>query len=794
MRRALRWAGRLLAAALVLAGIAAVTAWTLLRGSLPQLDGSVTAAALHAPATVERDAAGSVTVQAADRGELAWTVGYVHAQERYFEMDLMRRRAAGELAELFGEAAVPLDRDARVHRMRARLGAALQGLPAGQRDQLDRYRDGVNAGLQALRVRSFPYLLTGTMPAPWRSEDSLLVIAAMFFDLQDAGNARELGLARLHAALSGPAYRFVTASGGGWDAPLAGPPLRWPALPTPAELDLRTIAPAAASADPPSQETPGSNAFAVAGALAGGPALIANDMHLGLRVPNIWFRARFVYPDPRRAGRNVDVSGVSLPGVPAIVAGSNGRVAWGFTNSYGDFADWVRVAIDEADPDRYRSADGWATVTTVRETIAVRGAADVALDVRETAWGPLLANDADGTPLALAWTAHRPGAIDAGLFALDTAETVDEAVAIAQSSGIPAQNFIVGDRAGHIAWTIAGRIPRRNGGYDASLPSDWSQPDVGWDGWIEAAQHPLIADPPWQRIWSGNQRMVESPWLDVLGDGGYDLGVRAMRIRDDLDARDRFSPQDMLAIQLDDQATLLETWKQALARQLEAMATGPDRDALRAALDSWTGKAEPGSVGYRVVRAWREEVIEAVRGGFTAAVRTRFPDFVLPRLNQFEHAVAALLLYRPAHLLPPGHANWDTLLGDAARRVAARLGAEPGGISARTWGERNTTRIRHPLSRALPAFLGRWLDMPSQALPGDNHMPRVQGPSFGASERFAVSPGAEQHGYLHMPGGQSGHPLSPFYGAGHADWARGTPTPFLPGPARHRLSFEPVPR
>jgi len=794
MRRALRWTGRVLAAAVVLSGIAAVAVWTLLRGSLPQLDGSVAAAALHAPATVERDAAGTVTVRAADRGDLAWTIGYVHAQERGFEMDLMRRSAAGELAELFGGAAVPLDRDARVHRMRARLATALDRLPAEQKDQLDRYRDGVNAGLQALRVRPFPYLLTGTAPAPWRSEDSLLVVAAMFFDLQDAGNARELGLSRLHAALSEPAYRFVTASGGGWDAPLAGPPLRWPALPTPAELDLRTIAPAAATADPPSQETPGSNAFAVAGALAGGPALIANDMHLGLRVPNIWFRARFVYPDPRRAGRDVDVSGVSLPGVPAIVAGSNGRVAWGFTNSYGDFADWVRVAIDQADPDRYRSADGWAPVTAFRETIAVHGADDVTLEVRETAWGPLLASDVDGTPLALAWAAHRPGAIDLGLLALDTAETVDEAVAIAQSSGIPAQNFIVGDRAGHIAWTIAGRIPKRSTGYDASLPSDWSAPGVGWDGWIEPAQHPLIADPPWQRIWSGNQRMVESPWLDVLGDGGYDLGVRAMRIRDDLQARERFSPQDMLAIQLDDQATLLEPWKEALARQLDAMAAGPDRDALRAALAGWTGKADVDSVGYRIVRAWREDVIETVRGGIASAVRTRFPDFVLPRLNQFEHAVSALLLYRPAHLLPSGHASWDALLGDAALRVAAGFEAESGGIAARTWGERNTSRIRHPLSRALPAFLGRWLDMPAQPLPGDSHMPRVQGRSFGASERFAVSPGAEQDGYLHMPGGQSGHPLSPFYGAGHADWASGTPTPFLPGPSRYRLKFEPAAR
>ncbi|ANB17978.1 penicillin acylase family protein [Dokdonella koreensis] len=791
MRPAVRWSLRLAVALVVLAAATAVGAWLALRGSLPQLDGTA-AAALAAPATVERDALGTVTITAGDRSDLAWAIGYVHAQERFFEMDLMRRSAAGELSELFGSVAVGADRNARVHRMRTRLAAALDALPAEQRTQLDRYRDGVNAGMDALSVRPFAYLLTRSVLEPWRSEDSLLVIAAMFFDLQDAANARELGFARLRAALPDSAYRFLTAAGGGWDAPLAGPPLRWPELPPAADLDLRSLAagllrPAGRTAD----ETPGSNAFAVAGALTGGPALVANDMHLGLRVPNIWFRARFVYPNPRRAGAIVDVSGATLPGVPAIVAGSNGNVAWGFTNSYGDFADWVRVELDPSDPSRYRTAQGWASIEEAHETIRVKGGEAVALDIRGTAWGPLLGTDADGTPLALAWTAHRPGAIDARLLALDTAETVDDAVAIAQASGIPAQNFVAGDRAGNIAWTIAGRIPRRVGGYDPSLPAAWDTPGRGWDGWIDAADHPLIANPPWQRIWSANQRMVAQPMLDVLGDGGYDLGARALRIRDDLQARERFVPGDLLAVQLDDDAALIAQWKDLLARQLEQMKPDPLRDAMAAALRDWNGRAAADSVAYRLVRAWRDEVTDVLRQGFAAAVRTKFPDFELPRLAQFEHAAAALIVFRPAHLLPPGQTDWDALLDGAALRVAGRLAGQPGGIAARTWGERNTTRIRHPLSRALPELLGRWLDMPADALPGDAHVPRVQGRSFGASERFGVAPGVEQEGYFQMPGGQSGHPLSPFYGAGHADWVSGKPTPFLPGEPRHRLELRP---
>jgi penicillin amidase len=160
-------------------------------------------------------------------------------------------------------------------------------------------------------------------------------------------------------------------------------------------------------------------------------------------------------------------------------------------------------------------------------------------------------------------------------------------------------------------------------------------------------------------------------------------------------------------------------------------------------------------------------------------------------MPQAEHAVWKLLSLQPAHLLPAGNDSWDGLLAASVDRVGGELDSQPGGLAARTWGERNTAHVAHPVSRGLPAFLARYLDMPYEALPGDSNMPRVQGVDFGASERFAVAPGDEAHGYFMMPGGQSGHPLSPYYGAGHADWVKGTPTPFLPGPAQHVLQLQP---
>jgi len=792
MRFVRRILGRILVGLIVALAIALIAGWLALRGSLPRYDGTIAAANLAAPVTVERDSLGSVTLRAENRRDLTWTLGYIHAQERFFEMDLLRRRAAGELAELFGAAALPADRTARAHRMRARATEALATLSPEDRDELTTYRDGINAGLAALSVRPFPYVLTQTSPTPWRDEDTMLVVAAMAFTLNDAENKRELAYTQMHATLPESAYRFLTASGGSWDAPIAGPPMDWPATPAAGDLDLHAIDPKLLKMPKTGDtNTPGSNSFAVAGALAGGAALVANDMHLDLRVPGLWFRARLIYPNPRRPGRMIDIIGASLPGTPVIVAGSNREVAWGFTNSYADTTDWVRVIRDPNDENRYQTAHGSQPIAKHAEGIHVKGAADETLDVEDTEWGPIIGKDADGTPLAVAWTAQQPGAFNLGLQKLEEAETADEAVAVAQSAGIPPQNFLVGDRAGNIAWTISGRLPKRTGGYDPRLPADFSQAGTGWDGWLTAREYPLIANPPWQRLWTANQRIVDEPWFATLGDGGYDIGARAKQIRDDLRAHDRFTPADMLDIQLDDRALFLDRWKELFILELNRAPASPLHDKLKTALAGWDNHASIDSVAYRAVRAWRNEVIDTVLDGFAAQVRTKFPDFAMPTLSQTEHAVWQLLRERPAHLLPPGYEDWDALLIACADRAGENLDKQDGGIAARTWGERNTMRIAHPVSRALPAFAARWIDMPPDQLPGDRDMPRVQSPTFGASERFAVAPGDEEHGYFMLAGGQSGHPLSPYYGAGHADWAAGKPTPFLPGAAQHTMTFSP---
>lgn len=795
-----KWLGRLLLAIVVLIVAAVLAVYLLMRGSLPQLDGNSALQGLAAPVSVQRDRRGVVTIDAASQVDAMRALGYVHAQERYFEMDLMRRAPAGELSELFGAAALDLDKRNRVHRLRARVHASLDVAAGSQRAALLAYTEGVNAGLAALRVRPWPYLLLRQTPRAWTLDDSILTGMAMYADLQDNDNQTELAAARIRAVVPAALAALLDHQGSSWDAPLFGPAHGDAVLPDAATLDLRRLPHPAATAGAESP-TPGSNNFAVDGSLTSdGRAIVADDMHLGLRAPNIWFRARLRYPDTSAPDGKVDVTGFTLPGLPAVVVGSNGHVAWAFTNSYIDTADFARIA--PATPGHPQA------LTTHIETIRVAGAAPVRFAVRESAWGPVLHDNPDGSLLALRWAAQLPGAIRLDFAQMSTAADVQAAFAVADRSGIPAQNLLLADRSGRIAWRLIGARPVRNAGCgpsgiaelassaqgaDSASPAATAAPALGgclpWPVRSDAA--PALIDPPSHRLWTANSRVVDAQQLATLGNAGYDLGARAQQIRDDLFARQRFNELDLLAIQLDDRAVLLTRWWQLL-RSVVEHSKDPALQQIEAATRQWDGHASTRSASYRIVRVFRGMTIDAVEAGLLAPAKAALgKDFLPPRRAQLEGIVWPLLQQRPANLLPPAYANWDQLLAEAARNAQTDLAAQDGALSERTWGERNTATICHPIARALPALAKRWLCMPPDQLPGDRDMPRVQGPAFGASERMVVSPGHEQDGIVHMPGGQSGHPLSPFWGAGHDDWVHGRPTPFLPTATRYTLQLQP---
>jgi len=797
----MRWIRRVALALIVIVVIVLAIGWRLLAGSRPQTDGLVTVQGLSSPVTIVRDADGIPTITAQNRRDLAYALGYAHGQERFFQMDLQRRDAAGELAALVGPKALSRDENHRRHRFRALAERVLASLPQNQRALVDAYTQGVNAGLSHLSVRPWEYLLLDAKPKPWTNADSLLTIDAMYFDLnQDGTNTRELNIARLRAVLPKPLVDFLLAPSPRWEAPMQGDPSPPMPMPDASAFDLRGDRVSAVAFARGVQAVArsnalnvgvGSNGFAVGGALTGGAALLANDPHLHLRVPNIWYRAQLRYPDPADPQRMIELNGVTLPGAPAMVIGSNGHVAWGFTNSGGDWMDWVRVIRNPEDLSQYATPNGWATIVKHRETFHVEGAPDAHMTVEDTIWGPIMGKAPDGTSLALAWIAQDPRAVNLNLMKLETATTVDQVLAIAPTMGIPPQNVVVADAQGHVGWTLAGSLIPIRAGIDPAVPSDWSKPGTGWTGFADAAQVPRVENPTDKRIWSANQRMVSGDALQLLGDGGYDQGARAQQIRDDLRARDHFIPRDMLDIQLDDRAVFLARWQKLLLDVLTA-SNDPETQALQPFVKDWKARAATDSVGYRIVRMFRDQVREDALAPFTARASAKWNDFEWPTPAVGEYAVWTLVTQKPAWLLDPKYKDWNALLAAAARQVVDALAAQPGPLADKTWGRHNAAKIGNPLSVALPQWLARLFDMPHDELAGDNDMPRVLHPSFGASMRMDVQPGNEAHGILEMPAGQSDNPLSSWFGKGHEAWVHGKPAPFLPGAARYHLTLQPA--
>ena len=281
--------------------------------------------------------------------------------------------------------------------------------------------------------------------------------------------------------------------------------------------------------------------------------------------------------------------------------------------------------------------------------------------------------------------------------------------------------------------------------------------------------------------------------MELIGRGTYAQSGRATQIRDRLLALERASEADMLTIQLDDEARFLGRWRELLLEVLtdEALVVDPRRAELRRLVEEWGGRAAVDSAGFRMVRAWRIFLAEDLLWQITAACDRRDQRFDVFRLPAYEGPLWQLVTERPPHLLAPSYADWDELFLAVVDETFEHFTRDGAKLADRTWGQRNTVRIRHPFSRAMP-FLARWLDMPATPLPGDAHMPRFQSPTEGASQRSAVSPGREEEGYFHMPVGQSGHPLSPHYRDSHQAWLEGKATPFLPGPAIHTLTLRPA--
>ena len=790
-----RWIGRALFAllGLIVVGVPVVflVGYVLLRGSLPALEGRVPVTGLEEEVKLLRDRQGMVRIEAASRADALFALGFAHAQDRFFQMDLLRRNAAGELSALFGEATVSFDKRRRLHRMRTRAQAVLNELDRRERRAVTSYALGVNAGLQSLKRRPYPYFMIRQQTERWLPEDSLLAGYAMFFDLQDeeARDEENRAFARQH--LTSEVFAFLFGNGFVHSVPMVGEAL--PVNPPPPKEFWPAPAkePLAALPAPPSEAIPGSNAWAAAGnRTRSGIAQVAVDMHLGLMVPNTWYRAQLTYPGEEGP---VTVTGVTLPGAPGVIVGSNGKVAWGFTNAGADMSDLVRLETDPEKPGMYRTADGWKAFSETEERIRVRGEDPVRHPVRETIFGPVRENRFGEGLWAVQWIGHHPEYFNLHHLRLAEAVSIEEATAIARRAGIPLQNFVVADEHGDIAWTFMGGMPDR-GNRPAELPVGSRHPEAKWLGRLAPEEVPRLVNPPSGLIWTANNPVYRGAGADrLLGEESYADDGRARVILEALEKQNTpFAEEDFLAIQLSDRSQLHDRWQERILAALtgEWIGDNPRRAAFREALRTWDGHATVDSTAFPLLRLVRSHIAGEV---YPRLLPKLFPEEGQQlQINSFrwDEPLYQLVTAGDPALCGPD-SDWDGLIRAAVEKVLAELrnyGSTPGELNH---GELNRLRVQHPLSRALP-LLGRWLDMPTVELPGYSTTPRAQKPAFGASQRMVVRPGREDTAIFHMPTGQSGHVLSPFYRAGHENWVQGLPSPLLPGPATHRLLLLPL--
>ncbi len=731
------WLHRLGSLVAVLPLLAAAAAGGALFLCLPPTHEAARIPGLSAPVAIAFDADGVPRIQAANAVDGAAAIGFVHARDRMFQMELMRRAASGRVSELAGARALPLDRTMRVLGLRVRAEAELAALPAAARAMLDAYARGVNAYLGAHgRWSAVQFAVLGR-PEPWSPVDSLLWGKTMGMYL--SGNWRsELTREKLAATLPRPLIDQLWPPQDGTPGPSAAAAQPRFAAPRFADLASALLDAVPRFPEPFTLPDTASNEWAVDGAhsVTGAP-LLAGDPHLGYSTPGIWHLARIDTPQGTLAG-------AFAPGVPFLVIGRNSRIAWTFTTAGADTQDLFTETVL---PDgRYATPDGPAAFASRTERIAVRGGPDETLTVRETRHGPVVSDlSAASAPAGVVMAAEManlaPGDDPAtGLLALNEAGSVAAAGAAAPAITSPVQNLLAADANG-IGQFTTGRVPVRRAGH-----GDWPQPGADgahdWIGWASGDALPHAVNPPSGHLLNANERAAPPGFPVFMGQDWFG-DWRARRIRQLLGAG-RVSPADFAAMQAD--------VTDAFAQQvLPALLARPHRDGLpgqaAALLAGWDGRMAIDLPQPVIFTAWVQafEALALQRQHVPAGAERPWADMA-------------------AWLLSPAGAPWcggdcgpllDQALAAAMPPLAAKLGPDP---AQWRWGTLHVAVFADPV---LP-MLGNRIPQPGDATTifaggsGPGGLDAVHGPGYRGvydladldASRFIAAPG------------QSGYPLS----------------------------------
>lgn len=780
---------RLVWAATVLVALSVGYGSWVLTASLPQNTDEKRLPGLSHATSVNFDTFAVPAIEASTRTDAFRVLGFLHARDRLFQMELMRRKSAGRLAELFGSTAVALDRQQRGYLFSKTARAIVNNLPADQRDVLQAYVAGVNAYLEQASLPP-EFLALRHTPEPWHEEDTILVILGMFQTLNGQEQDERM-VSVMEKALPADLLEFLTPDTDSFAMPLVGgekprrfsdqiSPNTFAALPEPhqplalASVDMEHV-------------VAGSNNWVVSGQkTTDGRAIIANDMHLPLSVPNVWYRAELRYGQHH-------LYGVSLPGVPAIVVGGNDHVAWGFTNATADLLDLIRLEIKPDDPNQYRTPDGWRPFSEHLETIKVKNAPDVVFQMRETVWGPVSEQPLLGQPVAVKWLALTPGAVDLGLLAMEDAQSTEQAMALMNRIGAPPQNVVIADREGHIGWTYMGRFPRRIG-FDGLVSRSWADGQIGWQGFLLPEELPRLLDPADGFIVTANNRTLGKDYPHVLGHN-WALSYRAFRIAERLRAKNTLAEADLLAIQLDTRGGVYDFYQQ-LALDALAGISAKDHQLqdIERVLRAWDGYMHSGSLGAAFLNEFRQQLASAVFAKVVTAGQQYDPQFRYA-WREMETPLRLLLQQRPAGVLAADYRDdWRQLIMRTLRTTTDQLQRRypERAWSELTWGETQPIVLQHPFSKPMP-WLASWLDMSAFASDGCASVcVKVLGSGHGASERLVLSPAHPEAAIFQMPGGQSGHPLSRHYRDQQSFWQQGIALPLKTTEVSATLTLLPV--
>jgi penicillin amidase len=798
---------------LILLGAAAY-GYYIAHAALPQLDGKISLPDLSAPVTVTRDAHGVPTIEAKTLEDLFYAQGYVTAQDRLWQMDVMRRFAAGEMSEILGPSLIEHDREQRILGLREIARKSAGALSARDRSYFEAYARGVTTFLSTHQDRlPIEFRLLGYKPKTWTVEDCLLLGARLVQDLNHgtykSALVREKVLAKLGPELTADLYvntswrdRPPSAKNRQFEEethPGSNNPDDDEEMDSGADSNVARARPSAAGASRLAARpelVPGSNNWVISGAhTVTGKPMLSNDMHLNHQMPNLWYEAHL------RAG-DYDVVGVTLPGLPFVIVGHNRRITWGFTNVGPTVEDLYIEAFNEQGA--YQTPHGWQTADHRAEVIHVKNQADVTVDVVLTRHGPIITDLIPGETrkIALRWTAF--DSVHDPFFDIDSAQNWDEFKQALATWDTPSQNTVYADVDGHIGYHATGHIPLRATG-DGILPVNGADDQHEWTGYIPFDKLPSVFDPPSGIIATANSRITPDKYPYSISTE-WDPPWRTDRIYRVLESGRKFSAADMLSLQTDVYSAFDRFCAERFVYALDHV-KNPSKRAQQARdlMRDWDGHLTTNSAAatienrsqYELRRLLLERRLGAPPRALPKDTNTPPESFSWKSYRWFSSSIwlENVLMKQPKRWLPDGYADYESLLA-AAVEAAVNTADAPQDLTQWRWGMFSPIEIEHPVLGRLP-LVAHWTGPGLHEQSGGALTVKQVGRAFGPSERYTADLSDFDQSTLNTVTGQGGNFLSPYYMDQWKAWYEGTtfPLPFskeaVEKARQHELVLEP---